>query len=179
MKPVLAVLVLGVASLNLQSAVAAFLPAYTCPDFSLLIVIAIGLCWRSAVGGLLMSAGLGYAADALSGSMLGQHALLRVVTFALTRFADRRLNLTGTFPLVIFSAGASVAYGLSLSLLSEVFAPMSGDQPLWLEGLGRHAMVNALCAPLVLRGVQRAQALAGTDEGDRRVVRMALRGRPA
>ncbi len=175
MKPVLAVLSLGLASLILQSVAADFLPAYLCPDLSLLIVIALGLCWRSAAGGLLMSAGLGYMADALSGSMLGQHALLRVLTFTLTRFADRRLNLTGALPLVIFTTCASVAYGLGLSMVSGLFASQPEGVPLWLYGLGRHALVNALFAPVVLAVVERA--LTRNEDGDRRLVRMALRGR--
>ena len=179
MKPVLAILALGVASLILQGAAASFLPAYTCPDLGLLVVIAIGRCWRSSVGGLLISAGLGYLADALSGSLMGQHALLRVLVFTLTRFADRSLDLTGALPLVIFTAVVSVAYGLGLSGVSGLFVAQAAPLPLWLEGLGRHAMVNALCAPLMLRGVERTLAWVRDEESDRRRVRMAFRGRTA
>ncbi len=59
----MALLGVGVLALVLQGAVATIVPPPLCPDFALLVVIAIALHWQRAASGLLLAFTLGYAAD--------------------------------------------------------------------------------------------------------------------
>ena len=76
MKRAAAVLLIGSAALMLQGAVNAFVPVHLTPDLRFLLVVAVGLHWRSAAAGAVVAALLGFVADLLSGSLLGEQALL-------------------------------------------------------------------------------------------------------
>jgi len=70
------ILLIGIAAPVFQGVLNTFVPARFAPDLGFLVVIALGLHWRSTAGGLVLAATLGFAADLLSGSLLGQQALL-------------------------------------------------------------------------------------------------------
>jgi hypothetical protein len=114
LKTLLALLALGALAPMLQSALAPYLSAALCPDIGLLLVVALGLSGRSVAGGLLFSGFVGFVADLLSGALLGQHALLRVLAFAAARGANVHVNLVGVGAKGIFVAVLSVLNGLAM-----------------------------------------------------------------
>ena len=89
MKATLAVLLLGFAALVVQGALARTIPPPWCPDLALLVVIGVGLRWPGFLAGLLIAVPLGYAMDLLSGSLMGQHAFMRLVTYMIAAVASR------------------------------------------------------------------------------------------
>jgi rod shape-determining protein MreD len=173
----LALLGFGLVLLWLQGAVATFLPPRACPDLGLLAVLAIGLRWERLASGFALAGLLGFAADVLSGSLLGQHALLRLFVFAGARMASRQLNLRGALPLAVFAFGLSLAYALAAFALTDFFVP--GSSASWgeLATAAPHALLDALFAPLVSAGVERVSLLAGDDTADRRPLRLEPRER--
>jgi rod shape-determining protein MreD len=174
-KPALGLLVFGALAAVLQGAATAVVPARWFPDLGFLLVIAIALRWRSPVGGLLLAALFGYAADLLSGSLLGQHALLRVLCFGAARFASRHLNLLSPLPQMTFVTGLTLANVLLLSALSSFFiaAPVTGSAS--ASALLSHALVNALCAPIVSHLVGRLVTRLSDEESSRRLLRLEPR----
>jgi cell shape-determining protein MreD len=176
-KRVLGLLGLGAAALTLQGAVATFVPPRYCPDLGFLLVVALGLCWRSATGGICVSAAIGYAADLLSGSLLGQHVLLRLAAWAAARLGSRHLNLRGALPQAIFAAFLTGANALALALLTAFFSPGIGI------AAGRELLpqviANTLFAPLVAAFTARAVARLGDEDGGQRLLPLAPRGRIA
>jgi rod shape-determining protein MreD len=174
-KPALGLLVLGTLAAMLQGAVTVVVPARYFPDLGFLFVIAMALCWRSPSGGLLLAAIFGYTADLLSGSLLGQHALLRVLCFGVSRVASRHLNLRSPLPQATFVAGMTVANILLLGALSSFFiaAPQAGTispGPLLI-----HAFVNGLFAPFVSKLVARVVSWLGDEDSGRRLIRIETR----
>ena len=162
----------GLAALTVQSALAVAIPHPFCPDLGLLVVIAIGLCWESLPSGFALAAVLGYTTDVLSGSLFGQHALLRLLSFAAARLGGRQLNLRGGLPLAVFVAGLTFVYAGALRGVLSFFTGAPGD---WSGGIGRaliHALVNAIAAPFVAAGVAWVYAWAGDEEGARRGMRL-------
>jgi rod shape-determining protein MreD len=165
--------VLGIAALVIQGGVATFLPPPYCPDFAFLVVLGIGLLWDRPVAGLALATFLGYCADLVSGTLFGQHALMRLFVFATARLASRRVNIRGSLPLGFFAAGGSVIYGLAMMGVSDFFTGSSTLSASWLGDLLRHAIVNALAAPLILRAVE--AVIDQLDEGadpNRRALRL-------
>jgi rod shape-determining protein MreD len=178
-KRVLGLLGLGVVALTLQGAVPSFLPARFCPDLGFLLVVALGLCWRSAVGGVCVAGAIGYTADLLSGSLLGQHALLRLAAYAVARFGNRHLNLRGALPQAIFVAVLTSANAFAMALLTSFFSPGTGVGRVALRELLPQAVANALLAPLIALGTARTVARLGDEDGGQRVLPLAPRGRIA
>lgn len=175
MKPALGLLVLGALAAVLQGAATAAVPARWFPDLGFLLVIAIALCWRSPVGGLLLAAIFGYTADLLSGSLLGQHALLRVLSFGAARFASRHLNLRSPLPQMTFVAGLTVANILLLSVLSSFFMAAPGAGSVAASALLIHALVNALGAPFVSHLVGWLVTRLSDEESGRQLLRLETR----
>lgn len=175
MKRVLALLVVGTLAAMLQGAAARFVPARFCPDLGFLIAIAIGLCWRSTTGGLVVAASLGYVADLLSGSLLGQHALLRVLAFGAARLPSRNLNLRGPLPQAIFVAALTAANALAVGALTAFFWPGAGFGVAALGDLPTHACVNAVAAPFVTHATEGLLGRLGDEEAGRRLLRLEPR----
>lgn len=173
------VLAAGVFALVLQGGLAGVLPAALCPDLGLLVVVAIGLAWERSVPGLALAAALGYAADLLSGTLLGQHALLRLLAFWAARLASRKLNLRGAIPLAVFGAGLSLANGLGLLAITRFFGAQAGPDWAWLADAIGHSLVTGACAPAVAVALERLLAWAGDEDSARRSLRLAARGREA
>ncbi len=172
MKRGVALVALGLLVPILQGAVTPFLPRGTCPDLGLLLVIALGVGLRSAAGGVALAAWIGFVSDLLSGSLFGQHALLRVLAFGTARLTGRHMNLQGAFTQMALAAGLTVASAFGMVGLSAFFAgsaPVaSGGELLW------HTGVNALITPFVLGLVARLITKLDGDEG-RRLLRLEPR----
>ena len=137
MKRALLFLVLALFCPMLQGALLAHLPRAVVPDLSLLVVLALALCWRSTAGGLLVAGSAGCVADLLSSSLLGQHALLHLATFAAARYASVHVNLKGGLSQMIFAAGWTPVYGLSLGGLTAFFSPGFGQYESVVFSCGR------------------------------------------
>jgi rod shape-determining protein MreD len=171
----LVLLVLGVAALMAQGVMTQTLPAHLVPDFGLLLVVAIALCMRGAASGVLLAALLGYTTDLLSGSLLGQHALLRMASYGVARFGSARLNLRGPLPQALFVVLLSIAHAVGLWGLFAFFAPDIGSSLLTLRELLPHALVNGIVAPFVTQGVGALLGRLGDDEGTQRPIRLEPR----
>ena len=89
--------------------------------------------------------------DLLSGSLLGQHALLRLAAFGVARVCSRQLNLRGTLPLMTFVLVFSGVNAIGSSLLTAFFASGHGVDSTTLVHLVPHAIVNAIFAVPVIR----------------------------
>lgn len=177
MKRALAVLALGAGALVLQSVLGTLLPGLGPPDLGLLVVVALGLHWRGATSGLLLAAVLGYATDLLSGSLLGEHALLRLLVYAAARLASRQLNLRGALPLAAFVFVATHAYALGVTALGSLFGIQGAFGWDRAGELALHAGMNALLAPAVSRLTERVLGWAGEDESRRRTLSVEPRRR--
>jgi rod shape-determining protein MreD len=177
-KRVSTLLGIGVAAIVMQGALATVLPPPWCPDLALLVLVGIGLRWRGLARGLVIAALLGYSRDLLSGSLLGQHALLYLFAFTSTVVATRQLNLRGSWPLAGFAAALTVLYGLAMLALTGFFV---GGVELSLSWLGAqlvHAAMTAVFAPALSALVGRASDWADDDPARRSLGLDAVR-RPA
>ena len=144
-------LLIGVLLMISQGALARWLPPPFCPDFGLLLVICLGLRWPTFSTGVLLSAVLGFSADLLSGSLMGQQALLQILVFTASFVAGRQFNLRGSVPLMGFVVVMSFLYGVTLYLLSFFFMGAAvGSGEGWLVDNVWHSMTNAIFSPLVL-----------------------------
>jgi len=176
-KRILGVLAVGLVVLALQGALATILPPSLCPDLGLLYVLAVGLCWEGAASGLVVAAVLGYTADILSGSMFGQHALLRLMVFSATSLAGRKLNLRGALPLISFAAAVCVVYALGAGLLTAFFWGDEVLRPRWLADLLPQTVATAVLAPWTSSAVAWLWAWLGDDGAGRRSLQLDARGR--
>ena len=146
---------LGLAALVMQGVLATLLPPPWCPDLALLVLIGIGLRWENLSTGLPLAALLGYATDLLSGSLLGQHALLNPAVFAGTLLATRQLNLRGSWPLAFFAAGLAFTNGVAMLAITGFFIGGVEIRVGWLSAQLIHAGVTGVTAPLVSAAVGR------------------------
>jgi rod shape-determining protein MreD len=169
-KRIVALLALGALAPMIQGVAGSFVAPRYCPDLGLLLVAGLGLRWRSAAGGAALSAALGFIADLFSGSLLGQHALLRLFAFGAIRVCSRRFNLRGAIPLMIFAIAATAISGLGSALLSAFFAAASRPDPALLGELVPHALITASFAPPVVWIVDRISSWLGEADPGRSVL---------
>ena len=163
MRQAIGMLLLGLVAVVVQGAVAALVHPPWCPDFALLVVLAIGLRWEGIASGLLLVSALGYAADVVSGGLRGGHALLRMLVFISARLGTRQLNLGGALPLAAFAAVLSIAHGLAVVALTRFFTGAALPSWGWLDLLP-HAIVNAVAAPFVSSAVRGLLGWLGDDD---------------
>lgn len=178
MKKGLAILGMGAFAIVLQGAVAGFLSPPWCPDLGFLIVIALGPRFASSAGGISIAATLGYLSDLLSGSLLGQHLLLRMLAFGAARRAGRRLDLRGLLPQAVFAGSLSGLNALAFAVVTAFFAGSGFGWPAPRAFL-THVAVDAAFAPLVAAAVDRVLAWAGEDDSSRPLMRFEPRGKIA
>lgn len=173
MKPALALLLLGLFVPILQGALASLLPRGVCPDLTLLLVIALAVSLRSTAGGVALAAWIGFVSDLLSGSLLGQHALLWLLAFGAARLTSLHVNLRGPFTQMALGAGLTLGTAFGMFALTAFFtqglAPLATASELFW-----HTLVNALMAPFVVGLSARLIAKLG-DDGSRRVLRLEPR----
>jgi cell shape-determining protein MreD len=178
MRVAIALLSLGLVATVAQGGIATFLPPPYCPDFAFLVALAVGLLWEPLVGGMIVVAILGYGADLLSGSLFGQHALLRLLTFLVARAASRRVNIRGALPIAIFGFVATLVYGLALLLVTSFYSGAASMTWSWVSDLLRHAAVNGLLAPSILALTRGVIGLLDESDSSRRSLRLEPRGAP-
>ncbi len=172
-----ALFVLGLLAMVGEGAAASFLPAALCPDFALLLVIAMAL---NLGGGraLLASAALGYAADVLSGAPLGQHALLHVLAFGATSAANRSLELRTPLAQATLAGVLTLLNGLLLSLMASLLgAALVVDLRFALQ-LILQAALSCVFAPLVCALVEAVASRTHEEEAPRRSVPLPSGRRP-
>ena len=174
----LAILGMGAFAIVLQGALAGFLSPSWCPDLGFLIVIALGPRFSSGAGGLSVAAILGYFSDLLSGSLLGQHVLLRMLAFGAARRAGRQLDLRGVLPQAVFAGSLSGLNALAFAVVTAFFVGSGFGWPA-PRALLAHAAVDAVFAPLVAVAVDRLLAWVGEDDASRSLMRFEPRGRMA
>ncbi len=175
MKPALVVFALGALATLLQAVAATFVAPRYLPDLGFLCVLALGLCWRSAAAGLVLAALLGYLTDLLSGALLGQHALVRLLVFSAARLASRHLNLRSALPLAVFTAAATLANAAAIGGLTAFFSMGVGFDRAMAADLAPHALANALFAVPVVHLTQWIGNRVGDVEGGRRILRLETR----
>jgi cell shape-determining protein MreD len=175
LKRALAIALLGVIAPMIQGALSGLLPAGWCPDTSLLLVTALGLVWpASLVGALGLVALHGFVCDLLSGSLLGQHALVSLCTFGAARVVSSHVNLHGAPSQMVLAAGLTAGTAFALNGLTAFFSPTSGPGLLSAGALLAQAAVNSLLAPPVIAAVRGLLARLD-DESGRRVLRLEPR----
>jgi len=161
----------------IQGVVGRFVPLYLCPDLGLLLVVGLGLCWRSTAGGVAVSGALGLIADLLSGSLLGQHTLLRLLAFGAARSCSRQLNLRGAQPLAIFVVGLTLVVGVGSAVLTSFFMAGPGLEREMLRELVPHALINGVFAPLGVSIVERISSWLGATDAAQQLLPLHPRSR--
>ena len=164
MKSVAALFVIGVLSLVVQGALARTIPPPWCPDLAWLVVIGIGLRWPHFLSGVVLAVALGYGMDLLSGSLMGQHALLRLVTFLAAALAARQLDLSGGVPIGIFVFVMTVVYGLAMVTSLSFFVDASWPGFDVIGAALIHALANVLASGPMIGIVERAMTRFSDEE---------------
>lgn len=156
MKSTLAILALGLLALVLQGALARAVAPPWCPDLAWLVVVGIGLRWPGFLSGFLLSAFLGFAMDVVSGSLLGQHVLLRLLTHLAAALASRQLDLSGGIPVAFLTFALSLAYGFGVVATRSVFggAALAGFDVEIVALVVAQGFVNMLCAGPIVAAVE-------------------------
>lgn len=167
MKAGVALGLIGLMGLYAQGVASLSLPARFLPDLGLLLIVAVAIGLRSAGGGLILAALLGYATDCLSGSLLGQHMLLAVAAFGVARVAATQLNLRGPLPQATFVTFLVAAHAVALFALTAFFSGSLSSPFAAVSELLPHALVSGIAAPLVSEGVVRLLGRLGEDDGQR------------
>ncbi len=150
MKTAFTLFALGCGLLIFQGAFSTVIPPRLCPDFALLFIA--GLAFRmSSVHGLWFSALLGYLADTLSGTLLGEHAILYTSMFLFMRVLHRQTDLSGGFRQSLAVGFLTLLQALGLIWMVYFFReqsllPVALDGGLWTQTL-----VNAAVAPFFLK----------------------------
>lgn len=173
-RPIAVLAALGAAALVLQGALAALLPPSMVPDLGLLLAV-IGAVAAPPLPALLGAAFVGYGADLLSGTLLGEHALLRLFEFAATRFVSGQFHLERGLPLASFCLALGALDALGLAAVSSLFA---GASPIgWdaLPGVALRSLIGAALAPALHRLLEGLLGLLVEGEARKREVRFDTR----
>lgn len=168
MKSPLALFLLGLSALILQGALARIIPPPWFPDLAWLVVLAIGLRWPSLLSGALLACLLGYAMDLVSGSLMGQHALLRLLSYLAAALAARQLDLSGGLPVAVFVLVMTLLYGLASVSMLAFFVGAPGPGLAVVGAALAHGLVNVLSMGVVLSLVERILARFSDEEVGRR-----------
>ena len=118
------------------------------PDLSLLAVIAAALVLGPSEG-LIVACVLGFGADMVSGSPLGQHAFVRVIELTVVRGFAGQLDLRRVVPQAVLGFAVSLLDSALLAGVSFLFVPTFAVAWSELGGLVARAAVTGLAAPAV------------------------------
>lgn len=106
--------------------------------------------------------------DAVSGSLVGQHALLRVVTYLAAAIAGRQLDLSSGVSIALLTFALSLAYGFGIVATRSVFL---GPESIGLEIVAiavAQGFVNMVCASPIVGIVERIVNRFADEEMSRR-----------
>ena len=146
----------GCLALIAAGALAIAIPVHYLPNVSLLATIAAALVLGPGPG-LIVAALLGLSADVLTGTLLGQQGMLRVIEFVVTRVFASQLDLRQGLPLMVFATCLSLLDSALLVAGSRFFLNL-GFQLSEVWAVLVRAGVNGLLAPWAggaARGVTR------------------------
>jgi rod shape-determining protein MreD len=158
----------GFLALIFQGAVARMIPPPWCPDLGLLVVVALGLRWPRFLPGVLAAVMLGYGMDLVSGSLMGQHALMRLLTYLAAALAARQLDLSGGIPVSIFVFGATLVYGVVVVAMLSFFVGAGGVDLRVLADAFCHGIANVVAVGPVISVVERILFRLSDEEVGRR-----------
>ena len=164
MTAALRIALLGLVLFLAQAMVVEIVPSPLRPDLVLIFALAMGLRRRSALRGLMMAFGLGFAFDVLSGSPLGLYSLLRGTACAATRMLDRALYLRAPLPWGLYCGVFALIDGVLLAFVLRGVAPHVALP--WSEVLlagPAAAPLTALCAAALLSTFNRLDADSDRD----------------
>lgn len=171
MREALVLFAAGVLGLALESALLAQLPFALVPALALLFPIAAALLLGPAAG-LVVSAGLGFGADMLSGALLGHHAFLRLLEFVLVRAATGQFDLVRPIPFALFAFAVALADAAGSAALIAFFLGAFTLDPHALGLVALRALSTAAAAPLVLALARRVVAWGSGELDGRREMRL-------
>lgn len=168
MKSFPALLLVGFGALILQGAMARSVPPPWCPDLGWLVVVALGLRWPRLLPGAVAAVVLGYGMDLVSGSLMGQHALMRLLTYLAAALAARQLDLSGGLPIGIFVFLSTIVYGVVVVGTLSFFVGAGGVDFGTLVDAVCHGFVNVLAAGPMISIVERILVRLSDEEVGRR-----------
>lgn len=173
MRPALAWCGVGLLGIVLEGVLAHGISPRYVPDFSLLATIAAALAFPPGRG-MILAVVFGLGTDMLSGSLLGQVAMLRLFEFGLARALAGQLDLRRGVPSAVFAATLVGLDSLGLVGLSTLF--LGGFPVAWSElvGLAPRALITAAFAPWVVRLALRIANVLSESE-TRREMRIETR----
>ena len=168
MKTFFALLGVGLLALILQGAIARTISPPWCPDLAWLVVVAAGLRWPSVLAGVCLAVILGYSMDLVSGSLMGQHALMRLLTFLAAAVVSRQLDLSGSVAVSILVFGMTMFYGIAMVGVLTFFVGAEGIGLPVLADAFCHALANVVAMGPVLSLVERLLIRLSDEEIGRR-----------
>lgn len=143
----LGVAVLALVAVVLQSTLLNFMSEGMQVDFLFVIVVVIGL-FKDPVNGSIMSAGVGYLGDVMSGDITGVFMTSRLGVFLMAQTLRGRLNPDTPASQFVIGLGLGVLDRVIVFILQQIFTeppPLSGKEFL-LMALG--TLVNAALVPI-------------------------------
>jgi rod shape-determining protein MreD len=167
-KTFLALLGMGLLALILQGAIARAISPPWCPDLAWLVVVAVGLRWPNVLSGICLAVILGYSMDLVSGSLMGQHALMRLLTFLAAALAARQLDLSGFVAVLILVFGMTLFYGVAMVGVLTFFVDAEGIGLPVLADAFCHGLANVVAMGPVLSLVERLLMRLSDEEIGRR-----------
>lgn len=159
--------------LIIQGALAHLIAPPWSPDLVFVLVFSLGLRWQGLESGLVLSGLMGFSADLLSGTLMGQHVLLCIILFVAAFVAGNQLNLKRVLPLIIACSGASYLYGIGLYTLGLLSGAETAGPSIWLGLNLRHAMVNGLMAPFMLALTGQLASCVGKEDSSKRPLHLS------
>ena len=158
----------GFLALILQGAIARVIPPPWCPDLGWLVVVGLGLRWPRFFPGVIAAVILGYGMDLVSGSLMGQHALMRLLTYLAAALSARQLDLSGGIPVSIFVFSATFVYGVVVVATLSFFVGAGGVDFRVLADALCHGFANVIAAGPVISIVERILFRLSDEEVGRR-----------
>ncbi len=139
---------LGLFGVAIQAIAADAFSAQLVPDLSLLAALAAALVLGPAEG-MIVAFTLGLGSDMVSGSLLGQHAFVRVIEFVMVRGFASQLDLRRFVPQVAVGFVLSLVDAALMGGVSLLF--VSAFTVAWNEigGLLARALLTGAAAPAV------------------------------
>lgn len=166
MREALTLFAAGCLALVLESALLVQLPAALVPELSLLLSVAAVLL-LSPTAGLLVAVALGFAADMLSGSLMGQHAFMRLVEFVAVRLLASQLDLKRPIPFASFALGLALFDAAASAALIRFFLGSFLPSLPELATVALRALVTAAVAPALLVLARAVSSWGSLDEARR------------